>query len=251
MSETQPWYERAFASEYLEVYRHRSPVQGQQQVNQLLGARLLPRHGRVLDLCCGAGRHLLPMRAAGLIAVGLDLSFTLLQAGGLGGCAVRADARAIPFADGLFDAVTNLFSSFGYFPDDDAHHRVLAEIFRVLKPGGRLLIDHMNAEVTIRDLQPESTEQRDGLTLRQQRRYDATQRRVIKDVEYIPYGLPPRRWHESVRLFTPAELDQFLTTAGLRVNARYGDLDGSDFHPSTSRRQVVVAEKPVVGSESA
>ncbi|MCB9934220.1 MAG: class I SAM-dependent methyltransferase [Planctomycetes bacterium] len=251
MTDSRPWYERAFASEYLEVYRHRSPVQGQQQVNQLLGAGLLPRHGRVLDLCCGAGRHLLSMRAAGLSAVGLDLSFTLLQAGGLAGRAVRADARAIPFADGLFDAVTNLFSSFGYFPDDDAHHRVLSEVHRVLKPGGRLVIDHMNAEVTVRQLQPESTEQRDGLTLRQTRRYDAAAKRVIKDVEYIPEGMPPRRWHESVRLFTPAELDRFLTTAGLRVSARYSELDGSPFHESTSRRQVVVADKPPSGGDSA
>lgn len=251
MTESRPWYERAFASEYLEVYRHRSPVQGQQQVNQMLGAGLLPRHGRVLDLCCGAGRHLLPMRASGLQAVGLDLSFTLLQAGGLAGSAVRADARAIPFAGALFDAVTNLFSSFGYFPDDDAHHRVLAEVCRVLKPGGRLVIDHMNAEVTVRNLQPESTEQRDGLTLRQKRRYDPALKRVIKDVEYIPEGMPPRGWHESVRLFTPAELDRFLTSAGLRLIARYGELDGAPFHESTSRRQVVLAEKPTLGGESA
>ncbi|MCA8915911.1 MAG: class I SAM-dependent methyltransferase [Planctomycetes bacterium] len=241
MDESQPWFVRAFAREYLEVYRHRSPVQGQQQVNQLLGAGLLPSRGRVLDLCCGAGRHLLPMRASGLDAVGLDLSMPLLVAGKLEGAAVRADARAIPYASGRFDVVTNLFSSFGYFPDDGAHHRVLQEVRRVLKAGGTLVIDHMNAEVTIANLEPESTEQRDGLTLVQRRRYDPKGRRVIKDVEYTPDGLPPRHWTESVRLFKPAELDEFLTQAGLEPTARFGDLDGSPFEDSTSRRQVVVA----------
>lgn len=241
----EPWYKRAFTTEYLEIYRHRSPVQGRQQVGQMLASGILPKNGRVLDLCCGAGRHLLPMRAAGLDAVGLDLSMDLLRAGSLGGVAVRADARLVPFGAALFDVVTNLFSSFGYFPDDEAHHGVLAEICRVLVPGGRLVIDHMNAEVVIRDLKPESIEQRDGLLLRQQRRYDAKSRRVIKDVEYTPEGAETRRWHESVRLFTPAELDRFLTQAGLTVEARYGDLDGSGFDESASSRQVVVARKAV------
>lgn len=242
MSDERPWYERAFAGEYLEIYRHRSPVQGRQQVNQMLGAGILPKHGVVLDLCCGAGRHLLPMRAAGLKAVGLDLSMDLLAHGELHGVAVRADARRIPFADGVFDCVANLFSSFGYFPDDAAHHGVLEEIARVLSPGGRLVIDHMNAEVTIENLKRESVDRRDGLTLVQRRRYDSANKRIIKDIEYTPQGLPTRSWHESVRLFTPTELDDFLTRAGFRIAARYGDLDGATFKESTSARQVVVAE---------
>jgi SAM-dependent methyltransferase len=239
----EPWYKRAFAAEYLEIYRHRSPEQGRRQVNQMLTSGLLPGRGRVLDLCCGAGRHLLPMRDSGLDAVGLDLSMPLLRSGELAGVAVQADALHVPFADGRFDMVTNLFSSFGYFPDDAAHHAVLGEVRRVLKPGGRLLIDHMNAEVVIRELEPESIDRRDGLTLRQTRRYDAAARRVIKDVEYTPDGEQPRRWHESVRLLTPGELDEFLTQAGLRVMARFGELDGSAFESSTSSRQVVVAER--------
>jgi SAM-dependent methyltransferase len=236
-----PWYVKAFAAEYLELYRHRSPEQGRTQVAQMLQAGLLPPSGRVLDLCCGAGRHLLPMREAGLQAMGLDLSQTLLAFGGLGGVAVRADAIRIPFADALFDVVTNLFSSFGYFPDDASHHAVLADVARVLEPGGRLIIDHMNAEVTVRELQPESHETRDGLSLHQRRRYDAGSKRVVKEVEYQAKGQEPRRWHESVRLFTPKELDTFLTNAGFQVTARFGDLDGSEFMQADSPRQVVVA----------
>lgn len=242
MTTDRPWFERAFAAEYLELYRHRSPEEGASQVAQMLKAGLLPASGRVLDLCCGAGRHLLPMRAAGLRAWGLDLSLDLLRAGGLGGVAVRGNALKLPFADGAFDCVANLFSSFGYFPDDAAHHAVLAEVARVLKSGGRLVLDHMNAEVTIRTLQPETFEQREGLTLKQTRRYDAAARRVIKHVEYTPAGQPPRHWIESVRLFTPAELDQFMHAAGLRVSARVGDLDGARFDEQTSPRQVVLAE---------
>lgn len=238
-----PWYVKAFAEEYLHLYRHRSPAQGRLQVQQMLGANLLPHVGRVLDLCCGAGRHLTPMREAGLQAYGLDLSPTLLKAGKLGGVAVRADARRIPFADGLFACVTNLFSSFGYFPDDASHRAVLLEVARVLQPGGTLVLDHMNADVTIRNLQAETREVSEGITLHQRRRYDAETRRVVKDVEYTPQGQRPRTWHESVRLFTPAELDGMMREAGLHVRARYADLDGGQFEEATSPRQVVVANK--------
>jgi SAM-dependent methyltransferase len=243
----QPWYVRAFATEYLQLYAHRSPEQGREQVAQMLASGLLPATGCVLDLCCGAGRHLLPMREAGLQALGLDLSMQLLQAGGLAGIAVRANAIRVPFADGVFDVVTNLFSSFGYFPDDAAHHAVLAEVARVLKPGGRFILDHMNAEVTIRELERESVDQREGLTLKQKRRYDAESRRVIKEVEYQPQGEQPRHWFESVRLFKPAELDGFLAQAGLTVKARYAGLDAAPFDESESARQVVLAEREGAG----
>ncbi|MCC6466065.1 MAG: class I SAM-dependent methyltransferase [Planctomycetes bacterium] len=244
MEDTRPWYEQAFGPEYLRLYQHRSPAQGRQQVAQMLTAGLLPRSGRVLDLCCGAGRHLLPMREAGLAAVGLDLSLPLLGAGGLGGVAVRGNALRLPFAGDTFACVTNLFSSFGYFDSDAAQAAVLSEIRRVLQPCGRLVLDVPNAGPTVAALVPESREERDGLRLVQRRQFDAATGRITKHVEYQAEGLPARRWHESLRVYAPAELDALLAAAGLKTRARHGDLDGSAFELSTSLRQVVVAERP-------
>ncbi len=244
----EPWYVRAFAEEYLQLYSHRTPEQGRLQVAQMLASGLLPRAGAVLDLCCGAGRHLLPMRAAGLDAVGLDLSAALIQAGKLQQVAVRADARAIPFAGGRFDVVTNLFSSFGYFDDEEDHLRVLREVARVLKPRGRLILDHMNPAVTVRDLLPGGVEQRPGFDVHVQRRYDEDSSRVVKDIQFTPHGQPSRRWQESVRLFQPAELDELFAAAGFRTVARYGDLDASPFDEKNSSRQVVVAAVDPTGT---
>jgi SAM-dependent methyltransferase len=243
MAKESPWFERAFAAEYLELYRHRSPEQGRAQVQQMLAAGLLPRGGCVLDLCCGAGRHLHAMRDAGLDAVGLDLSMDLLDAGKLQGYAVCADARRAPFADGLFDVVTNLFSSFGYFEDDADQLRLLKEVRRVLKPGGRLILDHMNARVAVRELKAETLDERETLRLVQRRRHDATRHRIIKDVEYTPKGGTPRTWQERVRIFTPHELDALLVSAGLRTLNRYADFDGSRFEEHESARQVVLARR--------
>ncbi|MEE9312572.1 MAG: class I SAM-dependent methyltransferase, partial [Planctomycetota bacterium] len=214
-----------------------------EQVQQMLDSGLLPKRGKVLDLCCGAGRHLLPMREVGLDAVGLDLSRDLLEHGQLQGVAVRGNAIALPFTDGVFDVVTNLFSSFGYFPTDAMHMQVLHEMRRVLKPGGKLIIDHMNAEVVIRDLVPYSEEVRGELTLKQTRRYDAESKRVIKDVEYCIAGKPNQHWHESVRLFSDVELNRFLVEAGFLLDGLYADLDCSKFDES-SKRQLAVSRRP-------
>jgi ubiquinone/menaquinone biosynthesis C-methylase UbiE len=241
MAKESPWFERAFAAEYLELYRHRSPEQGRAQVRQMLAAGILPQGGNVLDLCCGAGRHLWAMREAGLDAAGLDLSMDLLDAGKLQGYAVRADARRIPFAGAQFDVVTNLFSSFGYFEEDGDQLRVLKEVRRVLKPGGRLVLDHMNARVAVRELQAETVDEREALTLVQRRRHDATRHRIIKDVEYTPKGGTPRKWQERVRVFTPAELDALMAAAGLRTRQRFADFDGLRFDENASPRQVIVA----------
>lgn len=242
MTTDQPWYVRAFAAEYIELYQHRSPEQGREQVQQMLDSGLLPKRGKVLDLCCGAGRHLLPMREFGLDAVGLDLSRDLLEHGQLQDVAVRGNAIALPFADGVFDVITNLFSSFGYFPTDEMHMQVLHEMRRVLNPGGKLIIDHMNAEVVIRDLVPYSEEVRGELTLKQTRRYDAESKRVIKDVEYCIEGKPSQNWHESVRLFTDVELGHLLKQSGFGVDGLYSGLDKSKFGAG-SKRQVVAASR--------
>jgi SAM-dependent methyltransferase len=234
------WFETAFGRDYLRLYAHRSPEQGRAQVTAMLAAGLIPRAGRVLDLCCGAGRHLRPLREAGLAAFGLDLSLPLLRQGGLEGLAVLADARAIPFADGAFDAIVNLFTSFGYFDNDGEHLRMLREVARVLRPGGTLVMDHLNAEVAVRELVPRSVEEREGMKVTQQRRYDAGARRIHKNIELHSAG-ETRRWHESVRVFTPAELDGLLETAGLAVQDRHGDLGGAPFDPASSPRQVVLA----------
>ncbi|MCC6575259.1 MAG: class I SAM-dependent methyltransferase [Planctomycetes bacterium] len=232
----EPWFVRAFGPEYLALYAHRSEAEARKQVVAILDSGLLPRKGRILDLCCGAGRHLKVLRAQGLGVFGLDLSMDLLRAGSRG-WVVRADMRRVPYADGSFAAVLSLFTSFGYF-DDAENLGVLREIRRVLEPGGRVVIDTINPGPTIAALKPETVESTDAGTLRARRRVEG--RRIIKDIELVRGG-ETRRWHESVMVFEPAELDGMLAKAGLKTVARYADLGGGRFELANSPRQAVVA----------
>ena len=102
------------------------------------------RTGRVLDLGCGTGRNF-PLFGPGVKAVGVDpCRASLLAARRRAPAArlVRARAEALPFRDGVFDTVVSglVFCTVGEVP------RGLAEVRRVLKPGGRLrMLEHVHA----------------------------------------------------------------------------------------------------------
>lgn len=236
----RPWYESAFCGPYLQVYAHRSPQQAEAQVRAMLACGLLPSTGRVLDIACGAGRHLHAMRRVGLDARGLDYSQDLLRAGSLAGLAVRADMRVLPFADAAFDWACSLFTSFGYFESAAQDQRMFAQAARVLRPGGSLVLDHINPVVTLRELKAHTVDETAGRRLVQSRRYDSTAGLLVKDVEFTYEG-KTQCWQERVRLYEPTELQDLLRGAGFARFARYGDLDGRPWLPEESPRQVVRA----------
>lgn len=239
----EPWFARAFGPQYLQVYQHRSDEQARQQVATMQSCGLLPRAGRVLDIACGTGRHLRAMRAAGLDARGLDYSRHLLVTGGLAGLAVRADMREIPFADRQFDWACSCFTSFGYFESDQQDLRMFRAAERVLRPGGCMVLDHINPAVTLRDLQPETVQVRDGMRITQRRTHDAQAGLILKDIEVQCDG-KTECWSERVRYYQPADLEALLGQAGLRVIKRCGDLDGRPWDDQHSPRQVILAHRP-------
>lgn len=243
MSET-PWFEAAFRADYLAVYAHRDQASAAREVAFLIEQGL---SGRVLDLCCGQGRHLIAMRSAGLDAHGLDLSHELLvRSPGLEGGAtvqgriVRGDQRALPFASESHDAVALLFSSFGYH-DDAGDLGVLREVRRILRPGGRVFLDLMNPPRIRTTLVPESRRERQGLVLEESRSLSEDGRRVRKRVTMRDPEGGERSWMEDVRLYEPGELDAALRAAGLATRARFGDFEGAAFDAAAAR-QLVVAE---------
>lgn len=95
---------------------------------------------RVLDLGCGAGRDMAWMEDQGVWVVGADLSAGMLEEArhSVRGPLVQADMRRLPFGDGSFNSVWCMASML-HLPKADAPS-ALAEIKRVLKPGGVLLL---------------------------------------------------------------------------------------------------------------
>lgn len=250
MSETaSPWYEAAFDREYLDIYAHRDAADAARALAFLEREKVVRPGHRVLDLCCGNGRHSLPLCRAGHLVTGFDLSQALLfDFRARAGCAislVRGDMRALAFRDQAFGAVLSLFTSFGYFEDDDENWGVLREIVRVLVPGGTFCLDFLNASRVRAGLRPHSERTlASGLRVVEDRLIDPERRRVIKRVALERNGRTIRRWEESVRLFTRDELDSAATQAGLSGLRAFGDFDSSPAL-ETSPRLILIGRAAV------
>jgi len=236
----EPWYVAAFRADYQRVYAHRDHASARREVAHLVARGV---ESPVLDLCSGFGRHTLALREQGCRAFGLDLSMDLLRAADaaeLAGRMLRADARRLPFVAGAFRTVTMLFSSFGYF-DEEANRAVLAEVSRVLAPGGRAVFDLMNPERIRRTLVASSRREEPGYVLVEERRLADGGRRVVKDVVMTDAD-GERSWSEDVRMYEPAEFDALCRAAGLVVEGRDGDFGARSFD-AAAPRQIVWARR--------
>ena len=226
-----------------------SEAETEEEANFIFSVLNLQPGSRVLDLCCGQGRHGLQLASQGVNVLGLDNSRFLLNeaknnadADGRRLGLVEADMRHIPLKP-CCDAVISLFTSFGFFEEAD-NTDVLSEIASVLKPSGQLLIDYWNPYAVT---QLDHTRNWWWVT-------DSTL--ALAEVEYEPQSgrlfdyrtiieIPTKTIREmvnTVRFYFPTEMKRLLDTVGLCIRATYGDFDGSDF-TTGSRRMITVAEK--------
>jgi ubiquinone/menaquinone biosynthesis C-methylase UbiE len=215
----------------------------------LSAARLTgcPDGGDLLDVPCGFGRHAIPLAAAGYRVTGVDRSKPLLdEARRRAGNArriklVRADYRELPFADASFDAAINLFSSLGYLGDDE-DTRALAEIGRVLRPGGRLVIDIVHRDLLLRMFHEQDWRLLgEGRLLLEQRTFEpiAGVAQVTQTLVETSGARESRTF--SVRVYTVTELLAMLARAGFGETRCHGDLDGAPFGIDT--RLAIVAQR--------
>jgi len=243
------WWETVFDDRYLRLWGPlASPEATEQQVEGIITYLGVEPGASILDLACGYGRIAIPLAQRGFRVTGLDLSETLL--GQARANAARAgvevdwhqgDMREIPW-EGAFDAVINVFSSFGYFTDEEENRRVLEGVTRALKPGGRFLIDVINRDWQVRqDLQRRWFEAGDLFVLADPW-LDPVEGRAGEVWRWLEGG----QWQTlefDVRIYTATELKALIEAARLRWITVYGGWAGDEFGPQ-SRRIIALAEKP-------
>lgn len=246
-SPTETW--DAFFSEfYLRAYRE-AERDAEAHGQALAAAELAgcPPGGEILDVPCGFGRHTLPLAAAGYRVTGVDRAQTLIdearrRAGdGRWPKLVRADYRDLPFADGSFDAALNLFSSLGYLGDEE-DTRALAEIGRVLRADGRLLVELMHRDRLVRSFTEHDWHlMGEGRLLLEQRTFDPVSGIAQTTQTLIEASGERDSRTFSIRVYTATELLAMLERAGFAEARCHGDLAGGPF--ATDTRLVVVARR--------
>jgi len=245
-----PWYVRSFGRDYLDLYPHRDDAEALADVEAIVNLIDPPKEEPLLDLGCGAGRHLLALHNAGFRRiVGLDLSDELLQVAaerlaeaGAGGIElVNADMCDIPY-EGYFATVLSLFTSFGYFERDEEDAAVLAAVGASMRAGGQFLLDTLNRDWVMAHLVTEEEQKVAGRHLQIERRLTPDGRRVEKTTRVLEPGNHEKTYHESVRLYTATEIETMLEAEGFTNIRRFGSLEGEP-HGSQSPRLILVAEK--------
>jgi SAM-dependent methyltransferase len=154
----------------------------------------------------------------------------------------RADMRRIAFRE-EFDAVVNLYTSFGYFTPAE-NQAVLRRMARALKPGGRLVVDHRDPvyDATV----PRRLWYRAGTRrfILEDRRFDRRTSTVDTTQLVLTTG---RRWVMQRRFrlqeFSLSRWRRMLRRAGLRLLGAYAGYDGRRYRPGTTGRLIIVAER--------
>lgn len=238
---TEAWFERSFREDYLLVYQHRDETSADQEIANLLNHLPIRQTGRILDLCCGSGRHSRALARRGYEVVGVDLSPVLLSLAEEQNTFdhltfYQYDMREIPF-ENEFDIVVNLFTSFGYFSTTEENAKVIGNMARALKQGGEVLIDYLNPAYVKANLVPHSEREIDGLFIEENRLIEdgfVKKRITVRDAE----SSEPREYLEQVRLYEQDDMLQMLKHAGFSQIQVFGDYTFQPYQGETSPRMI-------------
>ncbi len=251
-SATSPdWFLEAFEEEYLHVYPLRDAASAEGEVAAALSWLSVAQGDRVLDLCCGAGRHSHWLQEARVQLVSLDLSQDLLTEArsrlGAQAALVRGDMRGIPLPAEAFDHVMMFFTSFGYFPSDRENHSVLDQVAAIVRPGGGFLLDLPDRNSTFEGLVATSSRRQGDLHIDEQRSITSDGARMEKRVT-LRRGASQRRYTESVRVYSYEEMHRMLTASGWQVIDCFGDWDGVPHRSGDTPRMIFQARRCEVDS---
>jgi SAM-dependent methyltransferase len=220
-AETGPeWFRKFFGEDYLRAYGRRNRLEAPAEVDFIATILGLAPGRTVLDLCCGEGRHAVPLAQRGYRMIGLDLSVPLLaaarrSAAGAGTRVdwVRADSRSIPFR-GVLDAAYCWFTSFGYFTNPADDRRVLAQVMEALRPAGLFLLEVPDREFLCSNPIEDKRIEGDDCWLESRRIYSPLESvAVTRKAIHLPGGVV-REYRLTTRVYGCGELFEMMRAAG-------------------------------------
>lgn len=238
--ETKPWYASWFDTPFYHIlYQDRDEKEAVFLINNLLSHLKLQPPAKILDLACGKGRHSRYLNMLGYDVTGVDLSkqsidYAKQYENDLLHFEVHNKLNPYPKQ---FDAVFNLFTSFGYFENPDDNLKVIQNIKTSLKPNGYGVIDFMNAHKTRINLVKEETKIVDGIQFN-------LHRYVKNNVIYkdIRFNFEGKDYHftERVSALELEDFKRYFNEAGVELIDVFGDFNLSPFDYENSNRLLLI-----------
>jgi len=245
------WYEKLYTKDYIELCGFASPKQTKVEAEFVAEVLKLNPDSKLLDLCCGFGRHTFEIaKLVNCQIVGFDLSDDYLAIArekySLSNIRyIKGDMRDIRLNE-RFDAVTNLFTSFGFFEKDEENEKVIRAINKVLKKNGLFLLDYENKFNFVLNDVLKSEHHREQIGDNKYciitNRYDVINEREIFSAKIIEDGKDEISVGYNIRLYSLPELQNILNRNGFRIVNLWGDFDQREYSVS-SRRLITLSEK--------
>ncbi|TDO72819.1 methyltransferase family protein [Flavobacterium chryseum] len=237
---TENWFTSWFDTPYYHIlYKDRNYREAQIFMDNLTHYLNLPEKAKVLDLACGKGRHSIYLNQLGFNVLGADLSENSIAEASKNSNETlhfKVHDMREPFEE-KFDAIFNLFTSFGYFESDDDNLTTLKAIKESLSEYGFAVIDFMNVANVIETLVPEEVKTVDGIDFKI-KRYVADGH-ILKEIDFEDQG---RKYHftEKVKALTLKDFQDLMDEAGIFLLDIFGDYKLKKFHKTESERLIMI-----------
>ena len=234
------WFASWFDSPYYHIlYKDRNYREAQLFMDNLTHYLNLPEKAKVLDLACGKGRHSIYLNQLGFNVIGADLSERSIAE------ASKNTNETLHFQvhdmrdsfEEKFDAIFNLFTSFGYFESDDDNLTTLKAMKESLTDYGFAVIDFMNVNQVINTLVPEEVKTVDNIEFHLKRYVEDGH--IFKEIDFEDQG---KKFHftEKVKALTLQDFQEMMDEAGIFLLDIFGDYKLKKFHKNDSERLIMI-----------
>ena len=237
---TKNWCTSWFDTPYYHIlYKERNYREAQIFMDNLTQYLNLPDKAKVLDLACGKGRHAIYLSQLGYTVLGADLSENSIAEANKNSnthLSFKVHDMREPFEE-KFDAIFNLFTSFGYFENDDDNLTTLKAIKESLSDYGFAVIDFMNVSQVIETLVPEEIKTMEGIDFHIKRYLK--ENHIYKEIDFEDQG---QKFHftEKVKALTLKDFEDLMEEAGIYLLDIFGDYKLKKFYKTESERLIMI-----------
>lgn len=236
------WFLDWFDTDYYHMlYQHRDVLEAKLFLESLKEVLSLQKGSRVLDACCGRGRHTSILNNLGFETTGIDISSRNID------WAKKNQDQEIEFLHGdilsdvkenHFDMIVNLFTSFGYYEEDELNQQTLNSLVKGLNENGCLILDFLNVQSSdaLAESNAEGEVQVEDVLFRWKK--TVTAQHIIKSITVVDEG-EEREYSERVRRFDLSNFERMCKNANARIDAVFGDYTFARFNPEQSDRLIL------------
>lgn len=240
----EEWFSTWFNSPYYHIlYKNRDNDEAQYFLKNLIKHLGITINDRILDVACGKGRHSIFLNQLGYTVEGIDLSSQNIEA------AKKHENQNLhfeihdmrwPYKKEFFNYALNIFTSFGYFENDNDHQLAITSIAGSLERGGIFILDFLNPYRVINNLIKEDSKVVEGIQFNINRVFDGEN--IIKEINFEDEG-KHYQFKEKVKAIRRLSFLTYFRNANLMHLQTFGDYQLNDYKPEISERMIFIVKK--------